>query len=145
MAELRNPLLGQIIRAVYVSDDQRLIRFFLDQGVEVVARTEGDCCSNTWIEEVLDVEQGLNSPVRAVEDLALPEALRYPTRHDYYEEEMRYYGCAIRTANGRMLIAYRNSSNGHYGGHLIWPGEHLYSGVYGQNIPYSSGWKRVEG
>lgn len=46
----------------------------------------------------------------------------------------QYYGCAIETAKGRFTIAYRNSSNGYYGGWLTWPTDGFY-GREGREMP----------
>lgn len=126
-------LVGKTIIGIDLSDDRQAIRFRLADGDPIVARCDGDCCSHTWIEDVLTPESALGEVINA-EDVDLPEHLRQKTKTDNYEEEMAYYGFVIDTAKGRCVLAYRNSSNGYYGGSLNWPDDrYYYGGVYGQN------------
>ena len=128
-----HPLVGQTITAIYLADDQGAIKFVLNDGREIVARADGDCCSHTWIEDVIAPEAAIGAEVMRAEDIDLPEEFTQPTKTDHYEDEMSYYGFVIETAKGRCTLAYRNSSNGYYGGDLSWPGDHFYGGVFGQN------------
>lgn len=144
MTDYTHPLVGKKIAAVYLSTDQQAIKFVLDDGKDVDAFADGDCCSHSWIEDVLDPESLIGKEVLAVEDLDLPDALCGPTKTGYFEGEMRYYGCAIKTAGGVCTIAYRNSSNGYYGGNLSWPGDYYYGGVFGQN-EQKGDWKLIAG
>lgn len=137
------PLIGKTITAVYLAEDDEAIRFDLSDGTSVVARTDGDCCSHTWIEDVIGAEALIGAPVIRAEDVDLPEELRAATKKpDHYEEEMQYYGFVLDTQNGRCTIAYRNSSNGYYGGSLSWPGEYHYGGVHGQNVSAEK-WRQI--
>ena len=36
-------------------------------------------------------------------------------------DEVEFYGLSIKTDKGEIVIDYRNSSNGYYGGSLCWP------------------------
>lgn len=130
---MTNPLIGKTITAVFLADDRESIKFVLSDGSNIIALCDADCCSHTWIEDVIGVEAALNSEVLKAENISLPEDLEVPTKTGNYEEEMAYYGFAIETAKGRCTIAYRNSSNGYYGGSLTWPGESFYGGVFSQN------------
>ena len=89
-------------------------------------RVEADCCSHTWIEDVLEADALVGHTIASVENLMLPPnyQLHAPangckhTTLGYYEDVMRFYGLAITTERGRCVIDYRNSSNGYYGGDL---------------------------
>jgi hypothetical protein len=118
-----NALVGQTVVALWLSSDREAIRFTLADGRDVVAYCDADCCSHTWIEDVLDPDVVLGTVTRA-EAIELPEQLQAATKTENYEEEMAYYGFAIETERGRCTIAYRNSSNGYYGGSLNWPGDY---------------------
>lgn len=142
MSDEKNQLIGKTIKQVLLTEDRGAIKFVLADGDEVVAMCDGDCCSHTWIEDVLNLDAALGAEVVSVEDIDLPAEFQQPTKTDHYEEEMAYYGLAINTTKGRCTIAYRNSSNGYYGGNLSWPGEHYYGGVYGQNRAEEQ-WKDV--
>ena len=128
-----NPLVGQIIQQILLTSDARAIKFVLADGQEIIARCEGDCCSSTWIEDVFNPEAALGKPVASAVDIELPEALRGSTKTSNDEEVVQYYGFAIKTARGCCTIAYRNSSNGYYGGGLCWPDDDYYEGAFGQN------------
>lgn len=126
-----NPLIGKIVRAVFLSAEGGALRFDFDNNDSIVVRADGDCCSYSWIEEVQGIDQLIGSPVVAVEDIDMPD--RPGNRYGHDEDVMAYYGCKITTQKGYALIDYRNSSNGYYGGNLSWPGEYFYGGVHGQN------------
>lgn len=139
-----NSLVGKTVVEVFLADDQEAIKFDVIQDntnatiFSIIARCDGDCCSHTWIEDVINPEVLIGSPVLSVEDLELPTELCGKTKLDsdsYYEEEMQYYGCAVKTDKGTCTIGYRNSSNGYYGGNLVWPNDdYYYGGVFGQNM-----------
>lgn len=139
-----NVLIGKTIQSILLADDQQAIKFVLSDGSEVVANCDGDCCSNTWIEDVNNPEFAIGSAVLDAVDIDMPEGwVASKTKHeDHYEEEMQYYGFKITTAKGVCTIEYRNSSNGYYGGNLSWPGESYYGGVHGQNET-TGNWKML--
>lgn len=121
-----NPLDGTTITKVDIATDRKAIRFCTDRG-EVIARTDGDCCSESWIEHIELPALGFPAHVVATEEVEMPE----PEQGDH--DCLVSYGFKVVTDRGDMLIEYRNSSNGYYGGELVWPGERFYGGVFGQN------------
>jgi hypothetical protein len=130
-----NILVGKTIKKIFLADDRKAIKFVLDNNDSIIARCDGDCCSHTWIEDLINPENAIDSEVLSADDIDLPEEFQNKTKTDNYEEEMLYYGFAIVTNKGKFTIAYRNSSNGYYGGNLSWPdNEYYYGGVHGQNI-----------
>jgi len=140
----KNVLVGKTIKTVYLEKSGDAIKFVLSDGSEVTARADGDCCSHTWIEDVIDPEAMIGAEVLEAENIDLPEHLQTPTKHDHFEDEMEYYGFAIKTWRGVCTIAYRNSSNGYYGGSLNWPGDGYYGGVFDQNGK-GTDWKLIGG
>jgi hypothetical protein len=135
MMDKVNILVGKTLKDILVTTDQQAIKFVLADGGEIVALCDGDCCSNTWIEEVTNPEFAIGAEILDAVDIDMPDSwVGAPTKHEeHYEEEMAYYGFKITTAKGVCTIEYRNSSNGYYGGSLTWPGEYHYGGVYEQN------------
>ncbi len=113
----QNKLIGKVITAIYIASDKEAIRFDVEDGAPIVARTQGDCCSSSWVESLDFPEQVLGSPVLSVEDIEMPDLGDLPGR-----DVMSYYGCKITTARGCCVIDYRNESNGYYGGWIDWPG-----------------------
>jgi hypothetical protein len=121
-----NVLVGKTILSAMIADDKMAILFKTDAG-DIVARTDGDCCSQSWIEHIELPYKGFPAKVVSVEDTALSET---GTQGD---DCTAFYGCKIHTENGDIEIDYRNASNGYYGGSLCWPDDYFYGGVYGQN------------
>lgn len=123
-----NILIGRTLAGIKIAEDKEAILFHTNEG-DVVVRCDADCCSHTWIEHVELPARGFPAKVLAVEDLDLPGSCDNHPEHDC----LQVYGCKIVTENGDVVIDFRNSSNGYYGGSLSWPGDHHYGGVYGQN------------
>ena len=124
-----NPLVGKTITKVTLSSDKMAIRFTLKNKKRIIARSDAECCSHSWIESVEAPALGFPAKVLSVEDLDLPEK-----QTDSEDGIIAYYGLKIVTDKGDIVIDYRNESNGYYGGELVWPGEYFYGGVYGQNV-----------
>jgi hypothetical protein len=122
---MKNPLIGKTITKMMIAKDKQAILFITDE--ELIVRTDGDCCSETWVENI--ELPGFPAKVLAVENLDMPD-LGSPNDYDVIE----YYGCKITTDKGDIVIDYRNSSNGYYGGNLCWPGDDFYGGVFNQNL-----------
>lgn len=129
-------LLGKTILKLELADDNKALRFTCTDG-EHIARTDGDCCSDSWVEGIELPALGFPCLVLDMIELDMPEA----PETDY--GCIATYGLKIVTDRGDMVIDYRNSSNGYYGGNLSWPGEYFYGGVYGQNVS-SEQWVEVK-
>lgn len=124
-----NPLIGKTINAIQLTSDKKAIRFLLGDGSDVVAKADGDCCSETWIEHISLPAGGFPAVVLEAADIDMPD-LGTPPEMDC----LAYYGFELKTDKGHMVIDYRNESNGYYGGYLSWPDEYFYGGVFGQNM-----------
>lgn len=118
-------LVGHTISGIKIADDRMAILFITDRG-DVIARTDGDCCSHSWIEHIENTAI-FPAEVVDVEDIAMDHSA------DPDNDELSYYGLKITTATGHIVIDYRNESNGYYGGNITFPGEYFYGGVYDQN------------
>lgn len=125
-----NPLIGKTLIGVKLAKDKEAILFQTPEG-DIVARCDADCCSYTWVENIESTVRDFPALVTAAEDIedGLPEMVKNDPEHDC----LQFYGFKIATDKGVLVIDYRNSSNGYYGGNLTWPGEYHYGGVYGQN------------
>jgi hypothetical protein len=133
----QNPLVGKKILAVYLAEDGEAIRFDVEGGDPVVARVDADCCSHTWI-EYIETPEHLLGTVQKVENIDLDKTEENTADGEY----IQFYGCKITTERGSSLLDYRNSSNGYYGGSLVWPGEYFYGGVFNQNVSGEE-WKQI--
>jgi len=108
-------LVGRTILGVFVARDDESICFATDGGV-FAWHTSADCCSETWIADITGFEALRGSVVTGVEDMPLV------VQDDRCRQESdEFYGIEIRTLRGRAHLAYRNSSNGYYGGNLSSP------------------------
>jgi hypothetical protein len=125
-----NVLIGKVITAVYLATDKEAMKFDIQDGEPIIVRADGDCCSHSWIEAIDNPEAIIGSPVLEAEDLDLG----IPALENDEYEYLQYYGFKISTVKGTCKIEYRNSSNGYYGGNLVWPDEFHYGGVFGQNV-----------
>jgi hypothetical protein len=119
MDEAKTLLVGRVIVSTRLSPDGSTITLFTDDE-QLIGTCCVECCSETWIEEVINLDALIDSPILDVQELDLPGHLRVPTRTGHFEDVMQYYGLQITTAKGACVIAYRNSSNGYYGGNLAW-------------------------
>jgi hypothetical protein len=112
-------LVGKTITGIKIADDRQALMFQTPQG-DCVVHTDADCCSYTWIEHIELPALGFPAVVSKVEDINMPDGA---ASHFYSDSDvLAYYGCKITTDKGEIVIDYRNSSNGYYGGSLTWPG-----------------------
>jgi hypothetical protein len=136
MTETKNPLLDKIVTAIHLASDKKAIRFDVANEEPLIAKTDGDCCSHSWIEHVENADAIIGTPILSVEDLPLES-------EDSDDGRIMHYGLKITTAKGTCVLDYRNESNGYYGGNLSWPNDcYLYGGVYGQNIS-NEDWQQI--
>lgn len=106
-------LVGKTIRKVFISRAEDVLIVFHDEG-HCYYETYGDCCSETWIADLVGVENLLGHKVLEVEDVAMEDVDDGRTRQEYDQ----FFGIKIVTTGGYVDIIYRNSSNGYYGGSL---------------------------
>lgn len=138
MTEMHNPLVGKMITAIYLAEDMKAIKFDVLDGDPIIAKCDGDCCSDTWVENIENPSAAIGSVVTVAADIDMPDLGNMPDR-----DVVAYYGFKIETAKGTCVIDYRNDSNGYYGGSLSWPGdESFYGGVFHQNVSEEN-WKEV--
>lgn len=121
----KNHLIGRTLTGLKVASDCKALLFQTTEG-DVVAKCDGDCCSETWVESI-ELPTSFPALVSEVEDIPLNEGA------DDRGGELKFYGLKITTDKGHIVIDYRNESNGYYGGCLTWPDDRHYGGVYGQN------------
>jgi hypothetical protein len=108
-------LLGNRVKTILVSPDQEELVFRLSNGCDVVLITEADCCSETWFADIIGVSSLLNELITGVGILPETDPDDDRSRQSYDTA----YGFTLSTQKGVTTIAYRNSSNGYYGGDCI--------------------------
>lgn len=110
------PLADKTLASVEVTEDKERLIFTLDDGRTISYTAEGDCCSHSWIEHLTVPPDIAGSSVDGFAEQEMGE-----TEEDY--ETIRVYQTSFRTPKGEVVVEYRNSSNGYYGGWLQGPVE----------------------
>lgn len=129
-------LVGKTINEIMLASDKKAILFKCSDG-DHIAKADGDCCSDTWVENIEVTVLSFPCTVLSVNYLET----RDDEEADY--ECVQFYGLRINTDKGSIELDYRNSSNGYYGGNLSWPDDtYFYGGVYGQNVS-NNDWKSL--
>ena len=133
-------LQDKTITGLEIAEDKEAIRFLIEGDDPIIAKCDADCCSHTWVEHIELPAMGFPAKVLGIEEIDLPGSADNHPDHDC----LQVYGTKITTDKGDIVIDYRNSSNGYYGGSLSWPHEddRFYGGVWGQNISKEE-WKQV--
>ena len=114
----KTKLIGRRILKVRVSTEQDALILDLDNHESATFVVHGDCCSNSWIEHHTIPELG-----GTITDIDEPflEPHDDPTQGVESWETIRVYHTAFRTTKGDLIVEYRNSSNGYYGGWMSGP------------------------
>ena len=131
---------GKTITRVKLAEDRKAIKFVLQDGGSVVAKTDGECCSNSWIEHVSLPAGGFPATVLSEEEVDMPNV----PNDNPYGDVTRRYGFKLVTDKGYFELEFRNESNGYYGGNLSWPEDYFYGGVFGQNVS-NEVWRSLAG
>lgn len=104
---------GKTIKRVFIDDtDNHFICLEIKGERTLILQAEGDCCSETWFHDIIGIDAILNQKILSIRQLDLPEVIDGHTRQEYD----KFYGIEIGTIKGICTIAFRNSSNGYYGG-----------------------------
>lgn len=128
---MSNFLVGKTINEIKIAEDKKALLFITTEG-EFVVKVDGDCCSDSWVESVERPALGFPVKVLKAFDLEMPEE---EDQENDDGEVITFYGFKMETTKGDIVIDYRNSSNGYYGGNLSWPDDdYFYGGVGGQNV-----------
>lgn len=112
-------LLGKNLIGYKVSSDGREIEISTTSSQNLCYRVYGDCCSESWIEEVIGVEP-FAGEVLSLREIPMKELPDYP--ESGRQEYDTTYGYEIITDKGTTKLIFRNSSNGYYGGWLYFAG-----------------------
>lgn len=135
----REWLIGKTIKSMKIATDKMAVLFELEDG-ELIAKTDADCCSSTWIEHV--TLPSFPAVVLGVEKIDTNEWGSH-TGDPSEEGVIKDYAIKVATSTGEVLIEYRNESNGYYGGSMSFGDEHHYGGVSGNNVS-NLDWKELK-
>lgn len=120
-------LIGKTIVGMMIRDDKEALLLQTAAGGLVIGM-DADCCSHTWIESVSTPALGYPAKIIDARDLELNK----PDSNDGDYDVVRYYGAIIVTDRGDIVLDYRNSSNGYYGGNIVWPDSYSFDGDIGE-------------
>lgn len=116
---LYDSLVGKKVLALAVSNDgETTLRFVAEDGELIYWTTDADCCSESWWSDAYNLNELRGGEVVAVIPLDIEKAGYGDPDDDgrTRQEHDQVYGFAIVTTKGRAVLAFRNSSNGYYGG-----------------------------
>jgi hypothetical protein len=128
---MKTKLQGKTITSIFVSQGESTLCFCLSDGTRVLWDTDGDCCSESWFADIIGVDALIGGTVASIEEL--PD-VDNPQDNRSRQDVDTVYGYDVTTNKGRATVAFRNSSNGHYGGSMT------------EGIPTDAdtvGWKQI--
>lgn len=113
---------GKKLKKVELNPDKTKITFEFLDGYTTNFGVEGDCCSHSWIEHI---ETFVNQ--EGATFLSIEEDVMDKTEDDEYNpkvnnskhESLQVYSTRFKFDRGEIVLEYRNSSNGYYGGYLV--------------------------
>ena len=115
-------LLDQKITNIYLSKGARSIIFKNDEGIYTKYLAEGDCFSDSWINDLVNPECLFGSTILKVEHINIDDVMDrkasvQPSEEELSEHEcLQVYAIKFTTSKGYFDLVFRNSSNGYYGG-----------------------------
>lgn len=114
-ALLNAPAIGKVIQSIAIDDDRERLTIVTPEGESIVWTVDGDCCSASWIEHLTIPDKIVGAEITDIRDGGTIEV---PSQD---HECLNVYFTTIRTNRGEIVVEYRNSSNGYYGGSLSAP------------------------
>ena len=128
-------LIGKKISRICVNDDQHLLVFYHPEGQFTAYDTYGDCCSETWFADIVGVSALLNGVVERCDEIPMNAVYEADDARSRQQFD-KVYSVKLKTDLGYVDIAYRNSSNGYYGGDIG-----LFHGEITENLtPITADW-----
>ena len=112
MSNFYQSLIGKHVISLEIDEDEIAIKFNCNDG-NIIWSTVGDCCSTSWWADGYDLNALRDATVLNIKELAY-----YDPGEDgrNRQDEDIVYGFCIGTTKGAAYLAFRNSSNGYYGG-----------------------------
>lgn len=109
-------LIGKTIYAFHLNENRDELFFMTGTNEWMKYDAYGDCCSQSWFEHVDSPSNGAMNVLEVLER-DMPEG-----RSDPEHDCLRFYGWSLVTTCGYFDIEMRNSSNGYYGGDVLFSG-----------------------
>jgi hypothetical protein len=112
--EAKHQIVGKKIKGVVLHGDHTVLTFILEDGGKCIYVATGDCCSRSWIEHITVPDDIKGALVTKVKEFTGQEIGGSKHREDVTVS----YQTSFVTDKGEIIVEYRNSSNGYYGGWL---------------------------
>jgi hypothetical protein len=109
---LEEKILNRKIVEIHKSSDGEKFDIEFEDGIQHFM-VEGECCSRSWIEHM-----EFPSDIKGATLLSVHHSPITVTELAEYDI-LKVYETCFRTDKGDIILEYRNSSNGYYGGELI--------------------------
>ena len=116
-------LLGKTVKEVYISDCSRQLKFVTDEYTDIYYSAYGDCCSQSYFEEINGFHALIGNKVNKVTSSDLP-GNNAPLHEN---DDIKNYSETLVTDKGYTDFIYRNYSNGYYGGSCDYQKEEPYT------------------
>jgi len=107
---------GKWVKTIDFPDDQHVV-FTVAYNEQLIYEAEADCCSESWFWHTENMAPLVGRTVMGSRELEMPEwnkAVHGASRQDMDQ----LYGYEIFYRGGSVVLEFRNSSNGYYGGSL---------------------------
>ncbi len=111
-------MLNRKLQSVTLTDEGSKVAFWFTDGTVRCFGVEGDCCSRSWIEH-LELPGNLEGATLLSVDDSAPIAQDHDANDGQDPECIKVYNTSFKTDRGEIVLEYRNSSNGYYGGYLV--------------------------
>lgn len=112
-------MLNRPLASVALNTSDEVVFTFQDGGIRRFG-VYGDCCSHSWIEHL-----EMPGPIAGARILSVEDSAPITQDHDQHDDdgEISVYNTSFKTDRGAIVLEFRNSSNGFYGGFLVDAGD----------------------
>lgn len=122
MSDGTEKLVGKVLSSVTLSPDKETVTFRCTDGEDYAFGVQGDCCSVSWIEHLEMPDNVLNATVTQIlraEMDGTDKLMNCREDGTREHESLAVYNTTFRTDRGDIVLEFRNSSNGYYGGYIV--------------------------
>lgn len=98
-----------------IEHDDNSVTITATDGRKFRYETDAGCCSSTWIEHITAPDYVRGGTITEVKEIDLDS--EESAEYDFLQK----YQTSFVTEKGEIIVEYRNSSNGYYGGWLSGP------------------------
>lgn len=111
-------LIGKTIKDVKLSGNKETITFITAQDEAIKYKAYAECCSDSWIEHVEDLDNLIGNTISKIVIKTLDNTIEYKAKDECSRGFIQVYSYEFVTNKGICAVEFRNDSNGYYGGWL---------------------------